>query len=104
MLVCKLCNFKGSWTIIAKKPYIFVIFQGWVRNLCPHPTPNGSAHAIQVTIVENFDKYILEHSVSVRVVTDYLLWSGVAGATVDSFGKEFFLFCIQWSDIVKLFK
>ena len=39
MLVCKLCNFKGSWTSIAKKTYIFVIFQGWVRNLCPHPTP-----------------------------------------------------------------
>ena len=35
--------FYGIWTSIAKKPYIFVIFQsvGGVRTPCP---PSGSAH------------------------------------------------------------
>ena len=38
-------NFQGIWTSIAKKPYIFVIFQG-VQTHCPPPPPpsSGTAH------------------------------------------------------------
>ena len=40
----QLCGFQGIHTSIAKKPYIFVIFQG-VQNPCPTPPPlSGSAH------------------------------------------------------------
>ena len=34
MLAWQLCDFQGIWTSIAKKPYIFVIYQGrvWTRS------------------------------------------------------------------------
>ena len=40
--------FSGDLTSIAKKPYIFVIFQG--GTLLP-PPPSGSAHGLRIRIV-----------------------------------------------------
>ena len=42
MLAWQLCDFQGIRTCIAKKPYIFVIFQ---RGQDPLPPPSGSAYA-----------------------------------------------------------
>ena len=41
---CSFVNFQGILTGIAKKPYIFVIFQG-----ADPLSPSGSAHAKRVT-------------------------------------------------------
>ena len=42
--LCSFVNFQVIRTSVAKKPYIFVIFQGWSRP--PFPPPFESAHVI----------------------------------------------------------
>ena len=46
--------FQGIGTSIAKKPYIFVIFQGG-----PDPgPPSGSAHRVSVNVTGDKDKHL----------------------------------------------
>ena len=40
MLAWKFCDFQGIRAIFAKKPYIFVIFQGGLDTLPPPPRMN----------------------------------------------------------------